>query len=50
MGSLEPKLVVDDVNIIEEMDVTTLALGLQPKQRHGKVRIKNATRESHLHS
>jgi hypothetical protein len=29
--------------------VTTLAMGLRPKQRHGKVRAKSATRESHLH-
>ncbi len=30
--------------------VTTLNLGSQPKQRHGKVRAKSATRKSHLHS
>jgi hypothetical protein len=28
----------------------TLALNLRPKQRYGKVRIENATWESHLHS
>jgi hypothetical protein len=30
--------------------VTTLALGSQPRQGHGKVRAKSAIRESHLHS
>jgi hypothetical protein len=29
--------------------VMTLALGSQPRQRHGKVQAKNATRESDLH-
>jgi hypothetical protein len=29
--------------------IMTLALGLQPKQRHGKVRAKNETWDSHLH-
>ncbi len=28
----------------------TLTLGLRPRQMHGKVRAKNATWESHLHS
>jgi len=30
--------------------VMTLALGLQPKQKQGKVRTKTTTQESHLHS
>jgi hypothetical protein len=30
--------------------VTTLALGSQPKQKHGKVLAKSATQESHFHS
>jgi len=30
--------------------VTTLALGLQPKQKHGKVWVESATQESHFHS
>ncbi len=30
--------------------VTTLALGLRPKQKHEKVQVKSAIRESHLHS
>jgi hypothetical protein len=30
--------------------VMTLTLGSQPKQKHGKVQVKSATRESHLHS
>jgi hypothetical protein len=29
--------------------VTTLTLGLRPKQRHGKMWVKNATSESHSH-
>jgi hypothetical protein len=28
----------------------TLALGLRPRQRHGRVQAENATLESHLHS
>jgi hypothetical protein len=28
----------------------TLTLGSRPRQRHGKVWVKNATQESHLHS
>jgi hypothetical protein len=31
-------------------NVMTLTLGLQPKQRHGKVWAENAAWESHLHS
>ncbi len=31
-------------------NVTTLTLGLWPRQGHGKMQAKNATRESHLHS
>jgi hypothetical protein len=50
MGNPECKLVVDDVDIIEEMNVTTLALGSWSKQGHGKVQVRNATWESHLHS
>jgi hypothetical protein len=30
--------------------IMTLTLGLQPKQRHGKLWVKNATWESHSHS
>jgi hypothetical protein len=28
----------------------TLALGLRPRQKHGKMQAKNVTQESHLHS
>jgi hypothetical protein len=30
--------------------VTTLALGLQPRQKHGKVWVESATQESYFHS
>jgi hypothetical protein len=30
--------------------MTTLILGLRPRQGHGKVQAKSATRKSHLHS
>jgi hypothetical protein len=30
--------------------VTTLALGLRPRQGHGKVWVESATQESHSHS
>ncbi len=30
--------------------VMTLALGLQPRQKHGKVGANSATQEPHLHS
>jgi hypothetical protein len=32
------------------VSVTNLALGSQPKQKHGKVQAWNATWESHSHS
>jgi hypothetical protein len=33
-----------------KIDVTTLAFGLRPRQRHGKMRAESVTWESHSHS
>jgi hypothetical protein len=48
------KLNLEKPNIIimkiSKPSVTTLTLGSQPKQRHEKVQVEGATRESHLHS
>jgi hypothetical protein len=36
--------------LFQRLCVTTLTLGLQPRQGHGKVQAKGATHESHTHS
>jgi hypothetical protein len=46
----ETKLVVVIVLLLLVMNVSTLALGSQPRQRHGKVQVESATWESHSHS